>query len=250
MLKCLARRPAPKQSEVIVVRSERQPKVTEAIKQYDDVRGITLQDAALVARSSLDQAAKDALGDLLVIISPALAVEPNIVEELTKPMLEQPRVVAVAGSIQPSPTLSTYEALRFEQLEAEPFDLIAVRKSTWESHTFHGSGGLGSRWLERAATAGEVLHSESAIGYGTFVIEDDFRNIVRSTFCNRPEGAVGSLKSGIRDVIKDWEGIRRIGITQPGPIVRQAAKVRLAESIGRTRLKLFFGTQLTRTSID
>jgi hypothetical protein len=250
LLATLARRPAPKQSQILVVRSERLPNVTADLKKYDDIQSITLKEDALVARSALDQAAREADSELLVLISPALTINSDVVENLTRPLNEQPRVVAVTGVIKPSPSLDNYASLRFEQEEVEPLQLIALRRSAWESSSFHGSGGLGSRWLERAEKLGEVVCAEKAVGYGTFDIASSFRDVVRDTFCNFAESPSESLRNGVRDVIKDWESIRRLGFEKPGPIIREAARIRLAESIGRTRFKLFFGTQRTRTSVD
>jgi len=226
---------------VLVARSERNPDISALLKR-SAAREVFGSDERRVAQSLLDHALGETDSELIAHVAGDLMPEGRgWLEALVGPLLERPALVATRGRVKARADQSPYAAFRFESERDDPRDLIVFRRDAWEKYPFHKSGNLGHRWAERIATEGAIEPIGEAIVRGGQTVPTHFRGIVAQTFINLPVGLSEGLRSAAQETLDDWDALRTRGLERPARVYAQAAMTRLAENLGRTRLRGLLG---------
>ncbi len=176
--------------------------------------------------------------ELGVLIAPDLLPQGDgWLSTMIEPLLTDTEVVAVRGAVTPREDLPPYVAYRFERERVEPLDAVAFRRSAWEKHAVQKSGNLGLRWLERLGAEGKVVHAADAVATGGMELPDSFLALVDDGFSNLPLSVVESVRAAVTETLTDWDGLRKKQLSRPGPTYARAAMTRLAENLGKSRIK-------------
>ena len=238
ILKCVRSQRFLHDVELVVVRTERDAAVTSLIDRFGG-KALMASSVGRTARSLPDQVVEACRGEF--VLSLALDLEPEgtgWLDALIGPLVDNSDVVATRGVVVPHADLTSYDAYRFDTERNDPLDFMAFRRSAWEKHPLQGSGNVGHRWLERLRPEGTVRVVEGARAAGRLALPTTFGDLVKATFANRKETLTQAARHAVVDTLADWEALRSRGA--PGPTFARAAFVRLAEHVGRSRLKRLF----------